>query len=131
MTRPKKVYRYSEAFKLKVISEIESGKFSIAKARKIYDIKGPATIHRWIRKYGRNHLLNKVVRVEMREEKDKLKHLSSEKKELESALAQAHLKILALESLVEATEEHYQIDLKKNFGQRVSKKQSSKHKSST
>lgn len=128
MARQYEIYRYSEAFKLKVISEIESGKFSIAKASRIYDIKGGSTINRWIKKYSKNHLVSKVVRVEMRDEKDKLKQLASEKQELETALAQAHLKILALESLVESTEEHYKIDLKKIFGQGASKKQSSKGK---
>ena len=37
-------YKYSTAFKQKVISEIESGKLTIAEARKIYDIKSSPTI---------------------------------------------------------------------------------------
>jgi len=43
MTRS--VVRYSEAFKLKVVNELESGKFSgTDEARKSYGIKGPATV---------------------------------------------------------------------------------------
>ncbi len=119
-------YRYSRAFKQKVISEIESGKLTIAEARKIYDIKSSPTIYCWLRKYGKNHLINKVVRVEMRDEKDKIKELERQKRELESALAQSHLKNLCLEALIECVEEHYVVDVKKTFGPKGSKKSSSK-----
>lgn len=119
-------YRYSTAFKQKVISEIESGKLTIAEARRIYDIKGCGTIQYWIKKYGKNHLLNKVVRIEMKDEKDRVKELERQKQELESALAQSQLKVLCLESLIESVEEHYNIDVKKNFGSKVSQKASSR-----
>lgn len=115
MSETKTVIRYSKAFQQKVVSEIESGKLTIAKARKIYDIKGGSTIHYWLKKYGKNHLIAKVVRVETRDEKDKIKALEQQKRQLESALAQAHLKILSLESLIDCAEEHYGVDIKKNF----------------
>ena len=54
--------RYSEAFKLKIVNELESGKFlSYSEARNLYGIKGCDTIQKCIIKYGKNHLLNKVV----------------------------------------------------------------------
>ena len=88
----KESLRYSEAFKLQVVSELESGKFScIFEARKRYAIKGCGTVENWIRKYGKNHLLNKVVRVESIKERDQLKELKSEIRELKSALVDAHL----------------------------------------
>ena len=120
------VYRYSGAFKQKVVSEIESGQITIAEARRIYDITGGDTINNWLKKFGKHHLLNKVVRVQMRDEKDKVKELERQKRELESALAQAQLKNICLESLVESVEEHYGIDVKKTFGHKASKKQSKK-----
>ena len=110
----------------RVNSEIESGKLTIAEARKIYDIKSSPTIYSWLRKYGKNHLINKVVRVQMRDEKDKMKELERQTRKLESALAQAHLKNLCLESLLECVEEHYKVDVKKTFGQKASKESSSK-----
>jgi transposase len=119
MSDQKTITRYSIAFQQKVVSEIESGKLTIAKARKIYDIKGGHTIQSWIKKLGKNHLLSKVVRVEMKDEKDKLKELENQKQQLESALAQAHLKLICLESLIESVEEYYSIDVKKNFGTQV------------
>ncbi len=115
-------YRYSLAFKQKVVSEIESGKFSIGEARRIYDINGSETIQKWLKRVGKQHLLDRVVRIEMKDEKDKLRELEKEKKQLESALAQEHLKNLSLEALIESIEEHYGIDVKKNFGGKASPK---------
>lgn len=114
--RQKVIYQYSTAFKQKIVSEIESGELSISEAQKVYGIKGSDTIQNWIKKLGKNHLLNKIVRIEMRDEKERIKELETQIKKLESALANAHIKNVALESVIECAEEHYKQDLKKNFG---------------
>ncbi len=108
------IIRYSRAFKQKVVNEIEEGKYSIAQARNIYDIGGGDTIHKWIKRMGKNHLISKIVRVEMRGETDKLKELNKKIKVLESALANERIKTIALESLMEVAEERYGVDFKKN-----------------
>lgn len=113
-TTQKRLYYYSTAFKQKVISEIESGQLSIEQARKIYNIGGGSTISKWLKKYGKNHLLGKIVRIEMADEVAELKKLQKQKAELESALAKAHLKIISLESIIESAEEDLGIDLKKS-----------------
>ena len=46
---------YSEAFKQKIVEEIEAGKYSIVEAKRIYDICGNGTINNWIRKRDKNH----------------------------------------------------------------------------
>lgn len=115
MEEPRKTfYYYSTAFKQKVISEIESGKLSIEQARRIYNIGGSSTITKWIKKYGKNHLLGKIVRIEMPDEIDQIKKLRKEKAELESGLANAHLKIISLEAIIESAEEDLGIELKKS-----------------
>ena len=76
-------------------------------AKRLYDITGGDTIERWIKKLGKNHLLNKVVRIEMTDEVSRLKRLEKEKRELESALAQAHLRIVTLEKTIEVIESKY------------------------
>ena len=89
----KNIMRYSEAFKMKVISELESGEVSsMAEARRKYDIGGGSTIRNWIKKYGKNHLLGKVVRVETPEDKDEKKQLKKRIEQLEKALADAKVK---------------------------------------
>lgn len=97
--------RYSEAFRRKVVEEIECGKYSISGAMKVYDIGGSTTIQKWIRRFGKRHLLGTIVRIEMKNETDKIKALEKEKQALESALAQSQLKIIALESTIAVLEE--------------------------
>ena len=108
--------RYSESFKLHVISEIESGHLTIYGARRRYGIRGGETIQKWLRSYGKNHLLGKVLRVESLDEKDRIKELEAKVRELESALAHSQVKLFAYESLVDVAEKHYKADFKKNFG---------------
>ena len=83
---------YSEAFKQQVLRAIEEGKFkSIEEARKAYGIRGMGTISGWIDKYGKTHLKSKVVRVETPKEVDEKKELKKRVRELERALADAHI----------------------------------------
>jgi transposase len=111
--------RYSTAFKLKVISEIESGKYTIAEVRRIYDIGGTSTVQQWMQKYGKNHLLNKVIRIQMKDEKDKIKELQNQIKALQRALSQSQVDNLCWRSLVETLNEQYGIDAKKKFGSKL------------
>lgn len=84
--------RYSEAFKQQVISELESGKLgSITEANRVYGIRGAETISHWIRKYGREDLLPKKVKIETVKERDELKEARKRIRQLESALADAHI----------------------------------------
>jgi len=111
----KETKRYSISFKQKVIKEIEGGKITKSEARKLYGIGGSGTVEKWIRKIGKLHLLNKIVRIELKDEVSKIRQLEKEKKDLESALAQAHLKLIVYESIISVSEEELGIDLKKNL----------------
>ena len=85
--------RYSEAFKLQVLRELEDGRFPTrSAAARTYGIRGGATIEYWARKYGKSHLLGKVIRVETPQEVDEKRELRKRVRELEKALADAHLK---------------------------------------
>lgn len=117
---PRTITRYSISFKQKVVKEIEEG-LSISEAARRYEIKGGSTIQKWLVKFGKNHLLSKIVRVEMKGEKDRVKELEAEVKRLKIALADATMEKYALETLVDIVDEHYQTDVKKNLGQQLSK----------
>ena len=81
------VIRYSMSFKQQVVSDLESGRFgSICEAKDHYGIKGADTIKKWLIKFGRNHLCPKVVRVEKPNEKDQIRELKNEIKQLKQAL---------------------------------------------
>jgi transposase len=107
------VYRYSMAFKKQVVDDIESGRFGIGEARQHYGIAGSDTIQAWIRKFGRNKLLNKVVRVEKFNEKDEIRQLKQQvrqlqqllgKKEAEKAIGDAYLELACEELGVDVDE---------------------------
>ena len=59
------VIRYSEAFKLKGVKELEDGKLtSIKHAKREYGVRSSLTVTRWLKKYGWGHLLSRKVRIE-------------------------------------------------------------------
>ena len=105
--------RYSEAFKQKVVSEIESGLYTISQAQQLYRIGSNSTIRNWLRELGKNHLLAQRVQIQTTEEVNQLKQLASDKQRLESALADAHLKIATLESQLSQAEHLLGIGTKK------------------
>ena len=117
--------RYNTAFKHKVVKEIEQGNYTILQASRVYDISR-RTLYVWIEGLGKDHLINRIVRVEMRNESDRIKALEKEKQALETALAQAHLKIIALESTIESAEALYKLDIKKKSGTKASGRVSKK-----
>ena len=122
MTKQQKtIIRYSISFKQKVVKEIEEEGLTISQAARRYGITGGSTIQKWLLKFGKNHLLSKIVRVEMKGEKDRVKELEAENKKLKIALADATMAKYALETLVDIVDEHYQTDVKKNFGPQLSK----------
>lgn len=116
----KEIVKYSEAFKMQVISELESGKWrSKLEARVRYGIKGSSTINGWIKKYGKNNLLNKVVIVQTTEERDQLKAMKQEIHKLKSALGDACLDLRLEKALVELACEEAGIDDVEAFKKKV------------
>ena len=56
-----------------------------------YSIRGHGTLVYWIKKYGREDILPKRIKVETMNEIDELKVLRKQNKELKAALADAHM----------------------------------------
>lgn len=83
---------YSEAFKRQVVSELEAGKLAtIGEANRVYGIRGATTVTQWIRKYGSEGILPKKVKIETLKERDELKDARKRIRQLEAALADAHI----------------------------------------
>ena len=114
------IKRYSNCFKLQVVEEIEVNGLSIGECRLKYGIGGAATIQIWLRKYGKQHLLNKIIRVETREEIDELKRLRAENKALKEAYAELSLHHKCSEKVIEVADELFNLDLKKKYEQELS-----------
>ena len=113
--------RYSVSFQHRVVKEIEEEGISISVIKRRYDIRGSETIQKWIRKFGKTHLLNQIIRIETMEEKDRIKKLEEEIKRLKLALADSVLAKDCLEVVIDEANKEYKTDLKKNFGSERSK----------
>ena len=119
------VKRYSESFKLKVLSEIERGEKSKTQVIQDYQL-GFGTLYNWIKKYSKFDLLNKRVRIETMEEKDRIKSLQQQIDQLKDALVDKDLKLLVNESYLEVLSEQLGYkdveELKKKLKDRPSRK---------
>src|SRR5580700_9375930 len=82
--------RYSEAFKMEVVREVEAGGLAFEAVSLKYGIKGTTTVSRWVGQYG-NGTRGKVIRVEKPGELNELKRLTERVRKLESALADANI----------------------------------------
>ncbi len=87
--------RYSEAFKLEVVRELERDALPFEQVRRKYGIGGSWTVQKWVHKYG-NGSRGKVIRVEKPEEINEKEQLKRRVRALEGALADANID-LALE----------------------------------
>ncbi|MFP3090101.1 transposase [Treponema sp. TIM-1] len=88
----KEVVRYSEAFKLRLVEDVAGGKYkSLEEARRRNGIRGLSTLSTWIKQYGREDILPKRIKVETMNEIDELQAARHRIRELEAALADAHM----------------------------------------
>jgi transposase-like protein len=86
------VVRYSEAFKLRVVEDIAEGKYkNLEEARRRNGICGASTLNKWLKQYGREDMLPKRIKVETMTERDELQEARRRIRELEAALADAHM----------------------------------------
>jgi len=86
----KRVIRYSEAFKMQVVGELEREGMPFEQVQRKYGIRGCGTVQYWLRKYG-NGTRGKIIRVQTPEEIDEVKRLTDRVRRLESALADANI----------------------------------------
>ena len=98
--------RYSEALKLKAVQGIDSGEMNQSEAARAYGCTKGA-VNNWMKKYSKNIRRIRVVRVTMKDEQDRIR-------ELESALAKAHMKLEVYEKMMEYVRDEDGIEVKKN-----------------
>ena len=90
-----KVIRYSNAFKMQAVREVEAGEFCAEAVQRKYSIKGKGTVMRWVRQWGSGRY-GKIIRVEKAHEVNETAQLRSELRRVKEALADTHME-LALE----------------------------------
>lgn len=84
--------RYSEAFKMQVVREVEQEGLAFDVVRRKYGIGSRASVQRWVRQYG-NGSRGKVIRVQKPQEIDEMKRLKERVRRLESLLADANVEL--------------------------------------
>lgn len=89
------VIRYSKAFKLQAVGEVESGAQCAGAVQRKYNIKGGSTVLRWVRQFGSGKY-GKIIRVEKAEQVNEGARMRKQLRQVKEALADAHLE-LALE----------------------------------
>ncbi len=109
--KQKETVRYSEAFKQQVVSEVEAGKYNGPfAAAKAYGIRGTQTVSGWLRRYGREDLMPRRVTITTMKEQDEKKALKERVRQLEKALADAHMKGLLDKAYLEIACERLGLD---------------------
>jgi transposase-like protein len=99
---------FSPELKRAIVEEIESGQLSLRAAA----ARGHTTVGRvqlWLKEYGRYQPKRDIIEVVMKSEEERIAAL-------EKALAEAHLKLLVHEKIIELAGKKYKVDLKKTFG---------------
>jgi transposase-like protein len=110
--------RYSEGFKLKILSELSTGKYSKRQLSNIYGLRS-STINEWIKKYDRKDLMNTRIMVENQDEISRIKALQKEIEQLKKLLLKKDLELLANDAYLEVVAEKHGYknvaELKKNL----------------
>jgi len=95
-----KVIRYSHAFKMQSVREVESGQGDTQAVRRKYDIKGAGTVMRWVRQFGSGKY-GKVIRVERPDEIIETARLRIQLRQAKEALADAHMELVLEKAYLE------------------------------
>ena len=96
--------RYSEGFKLKILTELSTGKYSKSELSRLYGLR-TSTINNWIKKYERSDLMNTRIMIENHDEISRIKALQKEIEQLKKALIKKDLEQLANDSFLEVAAE--------------------------
>ena len=107
--------QYSTEFKQQIVSDYESGKFSVPQLQKLHNIAN-SLIYHWIYKFSTfNEKGFRVVEMK-NSSQDKVKELEKRVKDLEATVGRKQIQVDYLEMIVELAKSELNIDIKKNYG---------------
>ena len=89
------VIRYSKAFKMQCVQEVEAGALCAYEVQRKYKVKSSATVMGWVRQFGSGKY-GKIIRVEKAGEVNVTSQLRTELRRVKEALADTYME-LALE----------------------------------
>ena len=94
------IRRFSESFKLKILAELNTGKYSKRELSRLYGVAS-STINDWIHKYDRMDLMNTRVIVETKDEISRLRELQKEIEQLKKLMIKKDIEQLMNDSYME------------------------------
>lgn len=109
--------------KRSILQGIKQGKMTVRQAMTAYNIIGPHTIKRWQQQFKQEDMALTATNPSIMEQLPTTSGPSDSKSvELEKALAEANLKIAALEIMIDLAEQQFKIKIRKKSGARQSPK---------
>ncbi len=97
--------RYSKAFKLQAVREVESGQNCAWAVERKYGIKGNGTVTGWVRRLGSGQY-GKIIRVEKPDEISEAARLRRQLQLAKGALADAHMELALEKAFLSVACEH-------------------------
>ena len=110
----KKQREFSTEFKQQIVSDFESGKYSVAQLGRLHGLSH-TNIYRWVYKFSTfNERGSRIV--EMKDSSSKrMKEMEARIKELEATVGRKQIQVDYLEKMIEIAKSEMDIDIKKNF----------------
>ncbi|MCM2302645.1 MAG: transposase [Flavobacteriaceae bacterium] len=106
--------QFTDEFKKEIISEFESGKFSVCQLEKLHNISN-SILYSWIYKFSTFNQSGFRI-VEMKASTtNKVKELELKVKELERIVGQKQIQVDYLEKMIDLAKTDLNIDIKKNY----------------
>jgi transposase-like protein len=88
-----------------------------------YGIRGSMTVRQWLKRYGKNHLIPKAVRVEKPDEAEQIREFKKQIRQLQEALGKTQLENVMNESFLGIACERLGVDVEE-FKKKVDTKRS-------
>ena len=101
------IKRIEEELKRRMVADIESGVISIREAGSRCKV-GVKQVRKWLEEYGKYRPRKDILEVVMKSEEERIR-------ELEHALAEAHLELRLYGHIIEMANKKYKTDLKKTL----------------
>ena len=115
----RQVRTFSESFKRQKVKELANCQITVTELSTLYGVS-KQSVYRWLYKYSDQHQKGTIQVVQMESESQKTKLYQQRIGELERIVGQKQLEIDFLTKLLEISSEELGVDLKKNFGTKLS-----------
>jgi transposase len=113
-TRERHSRVFSETFRRNKVQEIESKVVRVSDICRQYSVSAQS-VYRWIHKYGSSQQKQERLIVESMSDTKTIKELRERMAELERMVGQKQIEIEFYKKMIDLAQEHYGIEIKKNF----------------